>query len=77
MRDDLVKVFCEEYTRHMNELQARHEQSLTSHPSEQAKLLKERTNLVQAIKGGIAPDLIKDDLEAVSKRLKELEEFIK
>ena len=76
MRDDLVKVFCEEYTRHMNTLQSQKDQNLTSYTNEQTKLFKERENIIQAIKQGIAADLVKDDLEKVSSRLKELEALL-
>ena len=73
MRDDLVKVFCKEYTRHMNFLQSQQDQTIKTYRAEQNKLSKERENIVNAIKQGIAINLIKDDLESVSMRLQELE----
>ena len=76
MRDDLLKVFCAEYTKHFNELQSQHDQSLKAHRAEAAKLAKERENIIQAIKDGVAVDLIKDDLERSSERLKELETLL-
>ena len=76
MRNDLVEVFCKEYTRHMNTLQAQKDQSLKVQRTEQAKLSKERENLISAIKQGVAADLIKDDLMRVSERLEELEELV-
>jgi len=72
MRFDLVEVFCKEYTHHMNALQAQKNQQEKSVRSEQAKLIKERENLVSAIKEGVAIE-IKDDLESVSERLNKLE----
>ncbi|MEE9342758.1 MAG: hypothetical protein V3V12_03895, partial [Gammaproteobacteria bacterium] len=41
--------------------------------SEHSKLVKERENLVSAIKQGVAIELIKDDLESVSERLSKIE----
>ena len=76
MRADLVKVFCKEYTRHMNALQSQQDQTLKTYRSEQAKLSKERENIIQAIKQGVSVDLIKDDLESVSGRLKELDKLM-
>ena len=76
MRDDLVEVFCKEYTRHMNALQAQKNQQETLVRSEHSKLVKERENLVSAIKQGIAIALIKDDLESVSERLGKIETIL-
>ena len=69
-------MFCAEYTKHFNELQSQHDQSLKAHRAEAAKLAKERENIIQAIKDGVAVDLIKDDLERSSERLKELETLL-
>ena len=76
MRDDLLKVFCAEYTKHFNELQSQHDQSLKAHRAQIFKLIKERENIISAIKQGVAVDLIKDDLERVSERLSELETLL-
>ena len=73
MRDDLVEIFCKEYTRHMNTLQAQKNQQEKLVRSEHSKLVKERENLVSAIKQGVAIELIKDDLESISERLSKLE----
>jgi len=77
MRDDLVEIFCEEYTRHMNKLQNQKDSALEADKAEQAKLFKQRDNIIQAIKDGVAASLVKDELEAVSKRLEELGELLK
>ncbi|MES9993990.1 MAG: recombinase family protein [Candidatus Thiodiazotropha sp.] len=77
MRDDLLKVFCEEYTRHFNALQNQQDQALKAYQSEQAKLAKERENMIQAIKDGVPADMIKDELKALSDRLEELETLLK
>ena len=77
MRDDLLKLFCEEYTSHMNQLRAAQDSALIGHRKEQAKLVKERENVLQAIREGISASLVKDDLERIAARLEELDEFIK
>ncbi len=77
MRDDLVKIFCKEYTKHFNKLQSQKDQTLKGYKSEQTKLTTERSNIVQAIKDGMPADLLKDDLLAVSDRLEKLSTILK
>ena len=77
MRDDLVKEFSEEYTKHMNKLQSQKDQTLNTYKAEQSKLIKQRENIIEAIKNGVAVELIKDELESISVRLKELENLLK
>jgi DNA invertase Pin-like site-specific DNA recombinase len=77
MRDDLVKIFCKEYTKHFNKLQGQQDQTLKGYKSEASKLDKERANIVQAIKDGMPADLLKDDLLAVSDRLEKLDALLK
>jgi len=72
MRDDLVKVFCEEYTKHWDELQRNQDQTRKIYRSEYAELTKEQENIIQAIKDGIPAHQIKDELEAVTRRREEL-----
>jgi len=73
MRDDLVKIFCAEYTKHFNKLQGQQDQTLKGYKSEASKLGKERANIIQAIKDGMPADLLKDDLLAVTDRLEKLD----
>ncbi|MBT2970532.1 MAG: recombinase family protein [Candidatus Thiodiazotropha sp. (ex Ctena orbiculata)] len=77
MRDDLVQVFCEEYTRHMNSLRAAQNSSLARYKAEATKLARERENIIQAIKDGVPADMIKDELERVTSRQSELTELMK
>ncbi len=72
MRDDLVKIFCAEYTKHFNKLQSQQDQTLKGYKSEASKLTTEHANIVQAIKDGMPADLLKDDLLAVTERLEKL-----
>ena len=73
MRDDLVKVFCEEYRQHLNTLHKAHNSALELAQRELKTIEKERGNLIQALKDGIPAALVKDDLERVTNRQSELE----
>jgi len=77
MRDDLVKVFCAQYTKHFNQLQSQRDASHRSYKSEATKLNSERANIIQAIKDGMPADLLKDDLLAVTDRLEKLDVILK
>ncbi len=76
MRDDLLQVFCEEYTRHMNALQHAQDATLRRYKQEQDKLIKERNSVIQAIKDGIPASMIKDDLFRITERQEELATLI-
>lgn len=70
------EVFCEEYRRHLNELQMRRSASLRSHQLELERALKEKDRFVQSIKDGVPATLIKDDLVRVSARCDELKQIL-
>ncbi len=76
MQPDMLEVFCEEYTRRMNELIKENDAHLAIQRSELSKVVQERENLVQALKDGVSASLVKDDLERVSARKEELEGLI-
>ncbi len=73
LRDELVQVFCEEYTTHMNALRRQMEAARSALKADLARLRKERENIIRAIKDGVAADLVKDDLTAVAKKQEEIE----
>ena len=77
MRDELVEVFCEEYQKTLNQLRSAQRTTIAKQKAELARLDKERANIIQAIKDGIAADLIKDELEHISQRQGELKNLIK
>ena len=66
MREELVEVFCEEYTKHLNMLNNQKNAAQWHLRTELDSLGKERVNLIQAIKDGIAAFMVKDDLTRVS-----------
>jgi hypothetical protein len=76
MRDDLVEVFCQEYTNHLNALRVEQDRARKSRVAEKRRLEKELENLITSIKNGIDTRLVKSPLEHVSARLEELETLI-
>lgn len=76
MRDDLVQIFCEEYTVHLNRLRAAQDGALAEAGAERDRLRKARANVLQAIRDGIAAALVKDELESIASRLETLETII-
>lgn len=73
MRDDLLHIFCAEYTRHLNHLRAAQDCALRDAKAEKEKLSKERAHILQAIREGIGALLVKDDLERIAARLEVLD----
>ncbi len=73
MRDDLVDIFCKEYTKHMNTLISAQNSDVRRYRREKTKVAKEKANIIQAIKDGVPADMIKDELETISERAQELE----
>ena len=76
MRDELVKVFCEEYQKSLNQLRSAQKTALSKQKAELARLDKEKANIIQAIKDGVPAALIKDELEQISEKQAELQKQI-
>lgn len=77
MRDDLLEVFCEEFTQHLNLLRREQVKGLSSLKREYGKLVKERESLVQSLKDGIPAAIVKDDLISTTENLEKMEKKIK
>lgn len=77
MREELVSIFCTEYTKHLNSLHAQANAQRKSLESQRESLLKERDRLIQAIKDGIPASMIKDDLESISGRIENTEHALR
>ncbi len=73
MRSELVELFCAEYTKHMNTLIAAQHGEVKRLKSEQSKIAKEKQNIIEAIKRGIDPDMVKGELEAIKQREADIE----
>jgi site-specific DNA recombinase len=76
MRDELVQIFCDEYTKHLNELRSAQNAALKKHKAEAARLEKERENIIQAIKDGVPAEMIKDDLIRISEQQENLKKLM-
>ena len=76
LQDELVEVFCAEYTRHKNALLKAQDRALNSYRAELERLAKERENIIDAIKAGVSGALVKDDLERVAARQEELQALL-
>ena len=76
MRDELLTVFCEEYTKQINSLHAAQNAVLKRQKREVEKLQKEKDALVKSLREGIPAELIKDDLIKVSAQIEERQEFL-
>ncbi len=72
LRDDLLEVFCGEYTKHLNALRAARNSARKTRIAEKTRLERERENVLKAIREGIEARLVKDDLERITGQLEEL-----
>ena len=77
MRDELLEVFCAEYARHMNSLRSAQNTAIARRKADMAKLEREKENIIQAIKDGVAASLVKDELEQVSMKIDDLADLMK
>jgi site-specific DNA recombinase len=69
----LVKVFCEEYTRHLNELRRNENATRAGYETELQKLERTRKRCVQAIMDGVPASQVKDELRRIEERRQEVE----
>ena len=73
MDPELVKTFCEEYTREVNRLQAEAHGRRGEVERALAKVKKEQTRLIDAIKSGLPPEQLRSEAETLEERRKTLE----
>ena len=76
MDEELCKVFCEEYTRHMNELRSAHNAKRASYEKELAKLIKAESKMIDAICEGYANEALKEKMHSNEARQKELKALL-
>ena len=72
----LIQVFCEEYTRHLNELRGAQNASLIAARAELERLAGQKARLIAAIKDGVPASEVKDDLAGIVARREELEALL-
>lgn len=76
MDPELCKVFCEEYTRHLNDLASRHNASLAGYRKELEQVERDRKKLVKSILDGVPGHVLKDEAIRIVTRKEELEAFL-
>jgi site-specific DNA recombinase len=72
MDERLVKVFCEEYTRHLNSLRMEKNAVITGYHAELAKLKRNSKRMVEAIMNGANNAQFIEPLNAIDRREKEI-----
>lgn len=76
MREDLIEIFCAEYTKHMNELRLSENASIKQYKIEQTKLEREKNNIIKAIKDGVPASMLSDELQKIATRQSELDGLV-
>ncbi len=74
MDPELMAIFCEEYTRHRNELAAKANAAITGAKAELTKVTNELDRLVQAIIDGVPGSHVKDKVTELEARKAQLED---
>ncbi|GGC12532.1 resolvase [Novosphingobium endophyticum] len=76
MEPELCKEFCDEYTRHLNQLRNEKNAHISAAKAELIKVAKARENIIEAIKNGIPASEVKEDLARVAARRDELQRML-
>lgn len=76
MEPELCKEFCDEYTRHLNQLRNEKNAHISAAKAELVKVAKARENIIEAIKDGIPASEVKEDLTRVAARRDELQRIL-
>ena len=73
LRQDLFDEFCEEFTREMNRLRMQHRANLSTAEREIQRIEARRKKLIEMVMEGVAPSVVKDELNANAARREQLE----
>jgi site-specific DNA recombinase len=73
LRQDLFDEFCGEFTREMNRLRMQHRASLSAAEREIERIEARRKKLIEMVMEGVAPSVVKDELNANAIRREQLE----
>ena len=76
MDEELCKVFCEEYTRHMNELRSKHNAKRIALEKELKTLITREDEMIEAICNGFANESLKVKMHANEARQKEIKAIL-
>ncbi|SDH76793.1 recombinase family protein [Roseospirillum parvum] len=72
----LCDVFCQEYTRHVNQVRRSHNAALAGHKRELKKLERDKARMIDSIKEGVPAEVIRDELIRTVDRIGEIERLI-
>ena len=72
----LVKIFCDEYTRHMAELRKNQNATRSAYEAELARIARSHQRCIDSIKEGISGSHFKDELDRMAVRKAELETLL-
>jgi DNA invertase Pin-like site-specific DNA recombinase len=73
LRQDLFDEFCDEFTREMNRLRMEQRASLSAAEREIERIEVRRKKLIEMVMDGVAPSVVKDELNANAARREQLE----
>ncbi|WP_240497765.1 hypothetical protein [Thioclava sp. F34-6] len=73
MNDELLEVFCEEYTRHMNALRMAETGNRARDEAKLTKIVRDLDRLVDAIIDGVPAERVKDRMETLEIQKTEIE----
>jgi site-specific DNA recombinase len=73
LNQELFEEFCEEFTREMNRLRMQHRTSLSASEREIERIEARRKKLIEMVMEGVAPSVVKDELNANAARREQLE----
>jgi site-specific DNA recombinase len=77
MNPELCQIFCDEYTRHMNDLRIQQSGQRAANETELKRRMREEDRLVQMILDGVASThSLKDKINANSARIQELKDIL-
>ena len=73
LNQELFEEFCEEFPREMNRLRMQHRASLSTAEREIERIEARRKKLIEMVMEGVAPSVVKDELNANAARREQLE----
>lgn len=76
MNPEMTKLFCEEYTRHLNKIRMERNSSLALHQKELSKIERDLEKTYQAMLDGMASDFVRKRFEELETRKGQVEHFL-
>jgi site-specific DNA recombinase len=73
LNQELFEEFCDEFTREMNRLRMEHRAGLSAAEREMERIELRRKKLIEMVMDGVAPSVVKDELNANAARREQLE----